>query len=149
MYAAMGAGSVTTASFLLPWGRARYSPNTLTTLAAYLLALVILSIAFVRQTQLLLVVAALAGVAWTSTANELWLAGQRAMPGWARGRMNATVLMFSQGAMALGGVVYGTTAQIFGVTTVLVVLAVSNLVSLLALQWFKFPLSIDFTKRLV
>lgn len=148
MYAAMGAGSVTTASFLLPWGRARYSPNTLTTFAAYLLALVILSMAFVRQTQLLLVVAALAGVAWTSTANELWLAGQRAMPGWARGRMNATVMMFSQGAMALGGVVYGTTAQIFGVTTVLVVLAVSNLVSLLALQWFEFPLSIDFTKRL-
>jgi Transmembrane secretion effector len=82
----------------------RYSPNTLTRRAAYLLAVVILLIAFVRQTQLLLLVAALAGVAWTSTANELWVAGQRATPVWARGRMNATIIMFSQGAMALGGV---------------------------------------------
>jgi hypothetical protein len=60
--------------------RSLFTPNTLTRLAAYLLALVILLMAFVRQTQLLLVVAAFAGVAWTSTANGLWLAGQRAMP---------------------------------------------------------------------
>jgi hypothetical protein len=31
--------------------------------------------------------------------------------------------MFSQGAMALGGVIYGTTAHIFGVAAVLVVVA--------------------------
>jgi hypothetical protein len=104
--------------------------------------------AFVRQTQLLLVVAAFAGVAWTSTANELWLAGQRAMPGWARGRMNATVIMFSQGAMALGGIIYGTTAQTFGVTAVLVAVAVLILVLLLTFQLLSSPLSIDFTQRL-
>jgi Transmembrane secretion effector len=114
LYTIMGVGSVIAAAFILPWGRARFSPNIFTRLAAYLLALVILLMAFVRQTQLLLVVAAFAGVAWTATGNELWLAGQRAMPGWARGRMNATVIMFSQGAMALGGVIYGTTAQKFG-----------------------------------
>jgi MFS family permease len=148
LYTSMGAGSVITASFLLPWVRAHYSPNTLTTLAGYLLALVILLMAFVRQTQLLQVVAALAGVAWTSTANELWLAGQRAMPGWARGRMNATVMMFSQGAMALGGVIYGTTAQSFGVTIVLVAVAVLILVSLVTFRLSSSPLSIDFTQSL-
>jgi MFS family permease len=148
LYTSMGAGSVITASFLLPWGRARYSPNTLTRFAMYLLALVVLLMAFVRQTQLLLVIAAFAGVAWTTTGNELWVAGQRAMPGWARGRMNATVLMFSQGAMALGAVIYGTTAQTFGVTTVLVAVAVSILLLLLTVQLFSFPLSIDFTQTL-
>jgi hypothetical protein len=104
--------------------------------------------AFVRQTQLLLAVAAFAGAAWTSTANELWLAGQRAMPGWARGRMNATIIMFSQGAMALGGVIYGTTAQTFGVTTVLVAVAVFSPVMLLTFRLLSSPLSIDFTQRL-
>jgi MFS family permease len=148
LYTSMGVGSVITAAFILPWARARYSPNTLTRLAGYLLALVILSMAFVRQTQLLMVVAAFAGVAWTSTANELWLAGQRAMPGWARGRMNATVIMLSQGSMALGGVIYGTTAQIFGVTTVLVAVAVLIPVLLLTFQLLSSPLSIDFTQRL-
>src|SRR5258707_14879264 len=89
LYTSMGAGSVITASFLLPWARARYSPNTLTRLAAYWLALVNLLMAFVRQTQALMGVAAFAGIAWTSTSNEPWVAGQRAMPGCARGRMNA------------------------------------------------------------
>jgi len=148
LYTIMGLGSVITAAFILPWGRARFSPNTLTRLAAYLLALVILLMAFVRQTQLLLVVAAFAGVAWTSTANGLWLAGQRAMPAWARGRMNATVIMSSQGAMALGGVIYGTTAQTFGVRTVLVAVAVFIPVMLLTFKLLSSPLSIDFTQRL-
>jgi Transmembrane secretion effector len=139
---------VITAAFILPWARARYSPNTLTRLAAYLLALVILLMAFVRQTQLLLVVAAFAGVAWTSTANELWVAGQRAIPAWARGRMNATVIMCSQGAMALGGVIYGTGAQTLGVTTVLVAVAVLIPILLLAFQLSSSPLSIDFTQGL-
>lgn len=80
LYTSMGAGSVITAAFILPWARARYSPNNLTKLAAYLLAIVMLLLAFVRQTQLLPVIAVLGGVAWTSGANELWLAGQRAMP---------------------------------------------------------------------
>jgi MFS family permease len=148
LYTSIGSGSVITAAFILPWARARYSPNTLTRLAAYLLALVILLMAFIRQAQLLLVVAAFAGVAWTCTANELWVAGQRAMPGWARGRMNATVIMFSQGAMALGGLIYGTTAQIFGVTIVLLTVAVLIPVLLLTFQLLSSPLSIDFTQGL-
>ena len=54
-----------------------------------------------------LVVAALAGVAWTLSSTELWVAGQRAMPDWARGRMNATIIMVSQAATALGSLVWG------------------------------------------
>ena len=148
LYTSMGIGSVITATFILPWGRARYLPNTLTIVAAYLLALVILLLAFVRQKQLLPMVVAFAGVAWTSTGNELWLAGQRAMPAWARGRMNATVIMFSQGAMALGGVIYGTAVQTWGVTIVLVAVAAVILVLLVTFQLFSVPLSIDFTKEL-
>ena len=62
--------------------------------------------ALVREPHAFLLVAALAGVVWTVMAAELWLAAQRAMPVWARGRMNATVIMVSQGAMALGGIVW-------------------------------------------
>jgi MFS family permease len=148
LYTSMGAGSVITASFLLPWGRAHFRPDVITRLAAHLLALVILLIAFVRQPQLFLVGAAFAGVAWTAASNELWLAGQRAMPGWARGRMNAMVIMFSEGALALGGIICGTTAQIFGVTAVLVVVAVLILILLLAFRLLSCPLSIDFTQKL-
>jgi MFS family permease len=148
LYTSMGAGSVITAAFILPWARARYSPNHLTKLAAYLFAIVMLLLAFVRQTQLLPVIAVLAGVAWTSGANELWLAGQRAMPAWARGRMNATIIMFSQGAMALGGVIYGASAQTWSAATVLLAVAAVVLALLLTFRLFSVPLSIDFTKGL-
>jgi len=93
-------------------------------------------------------ITAFAGVAWTATANELWLAGQRAMPAWARGRMNATVIMFSQGAMALGGVIFGAGAQTWGAATVLLAVAAVILVLLLTFELFSVPLSIDFTKGL-
>src|SRR5262249_4780708 len=59
LYTIMAAGSMITIAFILPWGRAHYSPNTFTRLAAYLLALVILLLAFVSQTQLLVAVAVL------------------------------------------------------------------------------------------
>jgi len=87
--------------------------------------------ALVRQPELFFGVAALAGVGWTMSASELWVAAQRAMPSWARGRMNATVIMISQGAMALGGVIWGSPAAIAGASYTLLGAAVLFLTSLL------------------
>jgi hypothetical protein len=71
--------------------------------------------ATIRWTHMFLVVAALAGVAWTLSSTELWVAGQHAMPDWARERMNATIIMVSQAATALGSLVWGATAATAGV----------------------------------
>ena len=144
LFTSMGVGSVLGAIVLIPRARARFSPNTLTILASVLLAVVFVLMAVVRQTPLFMGVAGMAGVAWTMAASELWVAGQRAMPPWARGRMNATHIMLSQGGMALGGLVWGGSAASLGVTFTLVAAAVL-LLSSLALA---FPLSIDFTGKL-
>jgi hypothetical protein len=53
--------------------------------------------AFVQQPSIFMIVAALAGIGWTLGASELWVAGQRAILGWARRRMSAIVIMVSQG----------------------------------------------------
>jgi transmembrane secretion effector len=131
LFTSMGAGSVIGAVFIIPWLRARLSPDCLTLLANLLLVLVYVLTALVRQTEVFFVVAALAGVGWTLSASELWVAAQRAMANWARGRMNATVIMISQGAMALGGVIWGSTAAIAGVSSTLLGAAVLFLTSLL------------------
>jgi predicted MFS family arabinose efflux permease len=94
-----------------------------------LVVLVYLLMAVVRQTELFLVVAALAGVGWTLSASELWVAAQRAMPSWARGRMNATIIMVSQGAMALGGVIWGCAATKAGASYTLLGAAILFLVA--------------------
>jgi MFS family permease len=144
LFTSMGAGSVAGAAFIIPRLRARYSSDTLIILANFLVVLVYVLMAVVRHRELFLVVAALCGVGWTLSASELWVAAQRAMPGWARGRMNATVIMVSQGALALGGVIWGSAVAATGTTYTLLGAAVLFLVSL-ALAG---PLSINFTETL-
>jgi len=144
LFASMAAGSVFSAIFVLPRAREKLSSNTLIVLGNLLVVLVYVLMALVRQRELFLVVAALAGAGWTLSASELWVAAQRTMPGWARGRMNATVIMLSQGAIALGGIVWGFSSQAAGVNVTLIVAAVAMAVSLL----LAIPLSINFTTSL-
>jgi len=145
LFTSMGIGSVFAAILILPWARTHFSPNTLTRLAALLLSLVSVLMALIRETPAFLLVAALAGVGWTVSASELWVAAQRAMPGWARGRMNATVIMVSQGAMALGGILWGTIAATAGINTALLVVAILILAVLTLTHLLRHPWSIDFT----
>jgi MFS family permease len=114
LFTSMGAGSVVGAVFVIPWLRTRFSPDSVTFSATLLIVLAYGLMALVRQREGFFVVAALAGVGWTLSASELWVAAQRAMPSWARARLSATVIMISQGTMALGGVIWGSAAAIVG-----------------------------------
>jgi len=144
LFSSMSVGSVVAAVVIFPWLRARYSPNLLITLANLLVLLVYVLMAAVQQTALFLLIAAFAGAGWTLSACELWVAAQRAMPGWARGRMNATMIMVSQGAMAFGAVIWGAAAATVGVRYTFLGAAALLLISLI-LAW---PLSINFTRAL-
>jgi hypothetical protein len=103
--------------------------------------------AFVHQTEAFFVVAALAGVGWTMSASELWVAAQRAMPSWARGRLNATFITISQGAMILGGVTWGLAASIAGVSHTLLGAAVLFLASLLLARRLSINLAANLEER--
>jgi MFS family permease len=144
LFSSMGAGSVFGAIFVVPWVRARLSSNMVIVIANLVIAVVYLLMAFVRDQTIFMIVAAAAGIGWTMSASELWVAAQRAMPSWSRGRMNATVIMVSQGAMALGGVVWGAAAAILGVYPTLLGGAVLLSISLI----LAIPLSINFTGNL-
>ena len=67
-----------------------------------------LAMAFIRQVPALMACAALAGVAWALAGSEIWVAGQRVMPGWVHGRMSAFLIMLGQGSMAVGALFWGT-----------------------------------------
>jgi MFS family permease len=131
LFTSMGAGSVVGAVFVIPWLRTRLSPDSVTFSATLLIVLAYGLMALVRQREGFFVVAALAGVGWTLSASELWVAAQRAMPSWARARLSATVIMISQGTMALGGVIWGSAAAIVGTSYTLLGAAVLFLTSLL------------------
>jgi MFS family permease len=144
VFTCMGVGSVLGAVFILPWARGRFHSNTVTLLANILVAVVFFLMGTIRDPRLFFVAAAFAGTAWTMAASELWVAGQRAMPSWARGRMNATIIMAAQGAMALGGIVWGSSVSMWGVKSTLLVACVLQFGTLLLQFW----LSIDFTSKL-
>ena len=62
--------------------------------------------------------------------SELWVAGQRVMPGWVRGRMNAFLIMLGQGSMALGAILWGTGVAQVGLDLTFAAAAVIALVVL-------------------
>ena len=144
LFISMATGSVVGAVFIIPCIRARLTPDCLTLFANLLLVLVYALMAFVRQMEVFFVVAAFAGVGWTMSASELWIAAQRTMPGWARGRLNATVIMISQGAMVLGGVIWGSAGALVGIRYTLLGAAALLLMSLLLVRRLSINFAADF-----
>jgi MFS family permease len=137
----MGAGSLAGAVLILEPARKRLKPNQMTVLAGIVLAVSYALMAVIRQPQVFLLVAALAGAAWTVSASELWIAGQRVIPDWIRGRLNATHMMVSQGGIALAGLVWGTVATVLGLSWALLSASALGIISALtAKRW-----SIDFS----
>jgi MFS family permease len=144
VFTSMGIGSLLGATLILPYARAKASPNALTILAGGILVAVLVLMAIVPDLWMFLPVTALAGISWTVSASELWIAGQRAMPDWARGRMNAVNLMASQGGVALGGVLWGGAATSVGLGPTLV----GGALLLTASLTLAIPLSINFVRSL-
>lgn len=144
LFTCMGAGSVFGAVFVVPKARDHLSSNSIILSSSVLLVLVYIGMALAVDHVLFMAIAALAGIGWTLAASELWVVSQRAMPDWARGRMNATIIMFSQGAMALGGIIWGILASTLGVTFTLEIASGLLLLSLL----LSIPLSLNFVSEL-
>ena len=144
VFTCMGLGSLAGALFILEPARKRFTPNQMTLLSSLVLAASYALMAIVRNPQVFFVVAALAGVAWTISASELWVAGQRVIPDWIRGRMNATHMMVSQGGMSLAGLVWGALATTLGLDWALFSASALGIVgALTAKRW-----SIDFSTEI-
>jgi MFS family permease len=144
VFTSMGIGSLLGAILVLPYARAKATPNTLTIMASVILVAVFVLMAIVPNLWVFLPVAALAGISWTVSASELWIASQRAMPDWARGRMNAVNIMASQGGIALGGILWGWSATSLGLNQTLLGGAILLAASLV----LAIPLSINFAQSL-
>jgi MFS family permease len=110
IFTCVGVGSLLGAVVGLPVLRQRISPNAIISVAMLIMTAVLLAMVFVRQVYPLMVFATFAGAAWALAGSEIWVAGQRVMPGWVRGRMNSFQIMIGQGSMALAAVVWGAGA---------------------------------------
>jgi MFS family permease len=116
VFTCLAVGSLVGAVVALPYLRERISQNATTSVSMAMLVLVLLGLTLFRHLPTLMVCAFLAGVAWTLAGAELWVAGQRVIPGWVRGRMNAFQIMLGQGAIAVGALIWGSGVAQAGLT---------------------------------
>src|SRR6201987_4230608 len=107
LFTSMAIGALLGAIFVVPRAREKLTPNQVTILASLLLIVVYILMAAIRQLETFMVVAAVAGLAWTLAGSEIWVVAQQAMPGWTRGRLNAAQIVVSQGGIAVGGLAWG------------------------------------------
>jgi MFS family permease len=129
-FTCVAVGSLVGAIIVLPYLRQRTSPNAISSIAMGIATVVLLAMASVRNPAALMITVALAGVAWAMAASEFWLAGQRVMPSWVRGRLNAFIIMVGQGAIALGSILLGAGAAHVGLDLTLTAAAILGLVGL-------------------
>src|SRR5467141_1492556 len=131
VFASMGVGSVLSAIFVIPRLRSRFSTGALMMIAQVTLAGIYLLMAMVHHCLYCLVPMALAGASWTLAASELWVIAQRSIPNSARGRISALMMVLSQGAMTLGAIILGLTAELAGTRLTLLTAAFLFLIAVL------------------
>jgi predicted MFS family arabinose efflux permease len=140
VFASMGVGSVVGAIFVIPWLRSRFATDQLMMIAQITLACIYVLMAMVHHCLYCLVPMALAGASWTLAASELWVTAQRTIPNSARGRISALIMVLSQGAMTLGAIAWGLSAQIAGTRLTLFAAAfLFCFTSLVLMLLFKIP----------
>ena len=134
LLSAMGAGAVA-ASFALPRLRQMLPRDQLVMLGTALQALTMAVMAFNTHLWLGVVLMALGGAAWISTANALNVSAQISLPDWVRARGMSMFQMAIMGASASGAAVWGQVATWSSVPWALGLGAASGALAMLLANW--------------
>ena len=118
----VGGGALLGAT-VLPRIRPRMSIDRLIAAATVGLALVLVALAFVRNTAVVIAPLLLAGTCWLTVMSSLNTSVQHAAPDWVRARTLASFQLVMQGGLAGGSLVWGLLADAAGEDTALIVAA--------------------------
>ena len=125
----IGAGAVACA-FYLPRFRARRSHDAVLAISGVLFALTLGVAAITREFVWLALAMPLAGAGWLGTLSSLQIAAQAIAPGWVRARSLAIYFMTLNGAIAVGGTLWGTIATHSSVQTAVAFAAAAMLIGI-------------------
>lgn len=133
LQAAIGVGAVACA-FNLPRMKQMLGPNRLVALGTVAAAAAMVIFAALPYPPAAIGAAAIAGAAWIAVLSSLNTSAQLALPEWVRGRGLSIFLMIFYGAMALGSVIWGRTAEEVGIPATLLI-AAAGAVAAAVLSW--------------
>lgn len=127
LLASMGAGAVLS-TFALPRLRQAFSRDKLVLMGTTVQGVTMGVMSFNTNIWLGVLLMALSGAAWLSTANSLNVSAQISLPNWVRARGMSMYQMAIMGATALGAAVWGQVATSGSVPMALAIGAVSGIV---------------------
>jgi MFS family permease len=136
----LGLGAVI-AGALLPKLQGRWSSEVTLSAGTLVFSAALGALALAHQPWLARGLMLVAGVGWMSVVSSLNVALEIATPSWFRARVLAVFMLVYQGALALGGVVWGALAERTGLRLALVAGGATVAASLAVRIWF--PLSRD------
>ncbi len=131
----IGAGALSGA-VILPKLRRSTSTDGLVRAGTVGMAMVILGLAFLRNTVLLYAVMVVGGIAWMATMANLTVAAQTAAPSWVRARALGFYVLAFQGGMAVASAMWGAVAEHSGNSFALVCASIGLAIGLVAsVKW--------------
>jgi MFS family permease len=144
LFTSLGIGSLLGGTLVLPYARAKATPNTLTILASGILVAVFLLMAVVPNVWIFLPIAALAGVSWTGIGIGTLDSGPAGNAGLGSGTNERGAHDGVQGGVALGAILWRGSTTYLGLGKTLV----GGAILLSASLALAIPLSINFAHTL-
>ena len=133
---AVGLGAVA-GVFLLSSLRERYSANQIVLIGSVLTAIVTAYFAIAQSQLLAVLLSSFFGAGWVLVLASVNVSAQQALPDWVRARGLAIFMMLTFGSMSLGSAFWGYMSDVVNVATVMVIVAVGNVLFMLFAKRFE------------
>ena len=114
-----GMGAIACGIVILPRLRPKTSVESLIAISIVLLAIVTFTMGYVQNFGILCMVMALGGAAYITIISKFYTIGIKSAPRWIGARVLAIYLLILNGGFAIGSVLWGTVANLFGISITL------------------------------
>ena len=142
-----GMGAIIGGIIILPQLRSRVSVESLITGSIAILAIVTFIMGYARDFDILCIVMGLGGAAYITILSEFYTIGMKSAPKWIGARVLAIYLLILNGGLVVGSLLWGTIANIFGISLTLLVSSLSLGATIIARKRYSSNLldDLDFT----
>jgi MFS family permease len=144
-----GMGAIVSGIVILPWLRPKASVESLIAGSVALLSIVTFSIGYIQDFIILCIVMVLGGAGYIAILSTFYTIGIKSAPKWIGARVLAIYLLVLNGGLAIGSVIWGTVANVFGIQITLSVASLALAATIIAKKRFSSTVlnDLDFTRK--
>ncbi|MDQ2685750.1 MAG: MFS transporter [Thermoproteota archaeon] len=142
-----GMGAIIGGIIILPRLRPKISVESLILGSIVLLSIVTFAIGYLQDFRIICIVMALGGSAYIAILSTFYTIGAKSAPIWIGARVLAIYLLVLNGGLAIGSIIWGTVANVFGIQITLSVASIALAATIIAKKRYSSNLldDLDFT----